>query len=103
MLRVTDPARALAARGWAADGAAVLAIDGVALELTARDGRATVVPSSAEPDARLDARAFAAVAFGGLRASRAARLGWLEARDDRALARVDALLAMPPFFSPDPF
>lgn len=103
MLRVVDAARALAARGWAADGAAVLAIDGVTLELAAQAGRATVAPSTAPPDARLAARALAAVALGGLRASHAARLGWLEARDEAALARLDALLALPPFFSPDPF
>jgi hypothetical protein len=103
MLRVNDAARTLAARGWAAEGTVVLAIDGVALELAVQAGRAVVTPSRADPDARLDAPALAAVALGGLRASHAARLGWLAARDDYALARVDALLALPPFFSPDPF
>jgi predicted acetyltransferase len=103
MLRVTDVRRALESRGWAADGTAVLAIDGETLELGVSGGRASVVPSHAEPDARLGAQALAAIAFGGLRPIHAARLGWVQARDERALARVDALLALPPFFSPDPF
>jgi predicted acetyltransferase len=103
MLRLTDVRRALEARGWAADGTAVLAIDGETLELAVRGGRAAVVPSRAHPDVRVDARTLAAITFGGLRPVHAARLGWLEAHDERALARIDALLAVPPFFSPDPF
>jgi hypothetical protein len=43
------------------------------------------------------------VAFGALPPSQAERLGWLSARDARALARADALFALPPYFSPDPF
>ncbi|HEX3342935.1 MAG TPA: GNAT family N-acetyltransferase [Polyangiaceae bacterium] len=103
MVRVLDVARALEARGWRAEGRLVVEVDGTALEVTAKAGRATAAPSRAEPDVRLDARALAAVAFGALPASRAARLGWLTARDDAALARADALLALPPYFSPDPF
>ena len=38
-------------------------------------------PSHEEPDLRLDARALAAIAFGGLPASHAARLGWAVPRD----------------------
>jgi predicted acetyltransferase len=103
MLRLGPTVRALQARGWPVEGTAVLGVDGETLELVARDGRAQVVSTRAEPDVRLDARALAAVAFGGTRAMQAAQLGWLEARDAGALARVDALLALPPFFSPDPF
>jgi len=103
MVRVLDPAAALRARGWLADGTLILAVDDATLAVTARDGRAAVLASSAEPDVRLDARALAAVALGALRAKDAARLGWLVARDDRALGLADALLALPPYFSSDPF
>lgn len=82
----------------------MLAVQGETLEVRACDGRATATPApDAEPDVRLDARALAAVAFGGMRATDAARLGWLEARDPRALALADELLALPPYFSPNPF
>ena len=104
MVRVLDAARALAARGWPADGSLVLAVGDEIFEVTAAGGRAhAVVAARAEPHVRLDARSLAAVAFGALPASHAARLGWLAARDDRALATAEALLALPPYFSPDPF
>jgi predicted acetyltransferase len=103
MLRVPHAVRALEARGWPAEGSLLLAVDDETLAITATGGRASVLPSRGEPDVRLDGRAFAAVAFGGLPPSRAARLGWLTARDARALAQAETLLALPPYFSPDPF
>jgi len=103
MVRVLDVARALEARGWLSDGTLVLAVGDQTLEVTAKGGRATVAASRGEAHVRLDARTLAAVAFGALPASRAARLGWLTARDARALALAEALLALPPYFSPDPF
>ena len=103
MVRMLEATRALEARGWPSDGALVLAVGGETLEVTAKGGRATVVPSRAEAHVRLAAPALAAVAFGALPVARAARLGWLTARDARALALADALLALPPYFSPDPF
>jgi predicted acetyltransferase len=110
MVRVLDAARALAARGWAGEGALVLGVTSGAsgvgaetVEVRVHGGRATATATRAEPDVRLDARTLAAVAFGALRPSDASRLGWLEARDDRTLALADALLALPPYFSPDPF
>jgi len=103
MVRMVDATRALEARGWLSDGALVLAVGEETLAITAKGGRATVVPSRAEPHVRLAAPALAAVAFGALPASRASRLGWLTARDAQALALADALLALPPYFSPDPF
>jgi predicted acetyltransferase len=103
MVRVLDAARALEARGWLADGVLVLAVGDETLEITAKGGRATVAPFRGEAHVRIDARALAAVAFGALPVSSAASLGWLTARDARALALADALLALPPYFSPDPF
>jgi predicted acetyltransferase len=103
MLRIVDLTRALGARGWTETGAIVLEVGAERFEVHVHGGRAAVVPTTAEPHLRLDAAALAAVAFGGLRAIHAAQLGWLVAADARALAFADALLALPPYFSPDPF
>jgi predicted acetyltransferase len=103
MVRVLHAARALESRGWPTDGTLLVAVGDQTLQVTARGGRATAVPTHAEPHVRLDTRALGAVAFGGLPASHAARLGWLAARDDDALALADAVLGLPPYFSPDPF
>ncbi|HEY3816549.1 MAG TPA: GNAT family N-acetyltransferase [Polyangiaceae bacterium] len=103
MVRALDAARALEARGWPAEGTLVVAVDGDTLEVTAKAGRASVVASRREAHVTLDARTLSAVAFGALPPSRAARLGWLTARDASALALADALLGLPPYFSPDPF
>lgn len=103
VLRVLDVKRALESRGWPSDGAVVLEVGDETLAVTARGGRATIAPARGEPHVRLGDRAFAAVAFGALPLSHAARLGWVTARDDRALALAGALLALPPYFSPDPF
>jgi predicted acetyltransferase len=107
MVRLLDVRRALASRGWPHDGSFALAVDDAAgaavYEVVARDGSARVDPTLGPPDLRLDARALAAVAFGGLRPADAVRLGWASTPDAAALARADALLALPPYFSPDPF
>lgn len=103
MLRVLDVQRALEGRGWPREGAIVLGVDDEVLELRASAGRAKARPTRSTVDLRLDARSLAAVAFGALRVPDAVRLGWATARDAVALARADALLAMPPYFSPDPF
>jgi predicted acetyltransferase len=103
MVRVLHPARALEARGWLSEGEIVLAVGDETLRVTAEGGRATAVPCRGEPHVRLDARCLAAVAFGALPVSHAVRLGWVAARDAEALARADALLSLPPYFSPDPF
>ena len=103
MLCALDAARALESRGWPADGTLVLAVGHETLEVSARGGRASAVPTRTEPHIRLDLCALSAVAFGALPASHAARLGWLVARDERALGLADAFLALPPYFSPDPF
>jgi predicted acetyltransferase len=93
----------LPARGWAAEGSLVLEVLGSRHRLTVRDGRAAVEPSFDEPDLKLNRRALSAIAYGALRAAAAARLGMLEARDEKALALADALFQLPPYFSPDPF
>lgn len=103
MLRLVDPARALSARGWPRDGALVVQVGESRLAIEAKDGRAAATHTSSEAHLRLDARALAAVAFGALSASHAERLGWARPRDASALALADALFALPPYFSPDPF
>lgn len=103
MVRVLEPATALAARGWAAEGSLVLEVSGERVQLEVRAGRATAGPTTAEPDLRLDGPALSGVAFGGLSASDAGRLGMVAARDERTLALADALFRLPPYFSPDPF
>ncbi len=104
MVRILDVARALEARGYRADGRLELSIGEEALELDVRDGKGSVAAATgAEPNLRLRPAALAAVAFGGLRASQAERLGWLAARDGRSLTLAEALFSMPAYFSPDAF
>jgi len=103
MLRVVDPAAALAARGWGESGALVLQIGERRLELRSRDGRGTVRETRAEPDLWLDARTCAAIALGGLRVAGAARLGWVNARESRAISVADQIFALPPYFSVERF
>jgi predicted acetyltransferase len=105
MLRLTDARRALAARGYRAEGSVILEVGGDRLRVVARDGRADVEHAgAADPtDLRLDMAGLAAVAYGALPVSHAARLGWVAARDDRAGARAEQLLSLPPYFSPDAF
>jgi predicted acetyltransferase len=103
MIRVTDVARALGARGWRRPGRLVVDVEGARYEIDARDGAATVTSTHAPADITTDLRALASVALGGQRASDAARLGRLSATDAAALERADAMLALPPFFSSDRF
>jgi predicted acetyltransferase len=103
MVRVVDPATALRARGYAAEGSLCLSVGDEALELVVKDGRGRVGPARAEPLVRMSLPALSAVAFGALPLADAARLGWVEARDDRALGLASHLFALPPYFSPDPF
>jgi predicted acetyltransferase len=113
MLCVLDAQRALESRGWPIGGSLVVSIlpsgrggdrgETLTLEVAVTQGRARVAASHSAPDVRMDAGALAAVAFGGCRAVHASRLGWLEPRDASSLERADALFALPPHFSPDPF
>jgi predicted acetyltransferase len=103
MIRLTDPALALAARGWPVDGRVVLGLGDRELEVRVSAGTVSVTDSDHVPDVVLDAGALAAVAFGALPLAHASRLGWASTRDDGALEHAAAMLALPPYFSPDPF
>jgi sterol carrier protein len=104
MVRLVDIGRALAARGWAADGTLRLDVGDQALRLEVRGRRATVGDARGEPCdlSVLDARGLAAMAYGGLAPSHAERLELANIRI-QARATAEAVFAMPPYFSPDPY
>ncbi len=110
-LRIHDPAFALEARGYLAEGTLSLDIEGASrLLLTAAQGMGKVTPfegqgfaANERADITVDSRTLSSILYGALRPSDAKRLGWLEAKDDAALARADSLLALPAFFALDAF
>ncbi len=112
LVRLVDPRRALEARGYAHDGELVVGVlassDAPTPEATLRvevaNGRARVTPAPETPcDVTTDRATLGAVAYGGILPSRAARLRLFSEASAGALVRADALLALPPFFSIDPF
>ncbi|MED7951526.1 GNAT family N-acetyltransferase [Streptomyces sp. BE303] len=96
-VRLLDVPRALAARGWFADGELVLDVHDPFLGehgrylLTARDGRAVCVPTDGEPDLSLDVRDLGSVYLGGTAPSTLVRAGHVRAHRPDAAARADAL------------
>jgi predicted acetyltransferase len=104
MLRLLDVPRAIVARGYAMDGAVDLAIDGAPPErVEIHGGRAAVTASRGGPLVRLNRASLAAILYGGLRASHAARIGWLVCDSPSTLRLADDLFAHPPYFALDPF
>jgi predicted acetyltransferase len=103
MVRIVDLTRALESRGYAAEGVLELASgDGPTHRLEAKDGRAHASAHAGEPAVRFRGNALAAVLYGALSPSSAARLGWAAGPAD-ALREADALLALPPYFALDAF
>jgi predicted acetyltransferase len=115
MVRLVDVSRGLAARAYAADGEIDVVIDRApdgehqvpsrpALHVAVADGKAKLsVPAKpARAPLAIDRAALAAVLYGGLSASDAARLGWARG-EDATLERADALFASPPFFALDAY
>jgi predicted acetyltransferase len=103
MIRVLDVRAAIEARGFWADGEIDLKVDEKIFRIVIRDGRATLKKSKgATHTLAMDARTFASIAFGGLRASSAASLGLVRARAS-LVESADALLFIPPFFTLDRF
>ncbi len=102
MVRLVDVARALTSRKYASDGAIDLVIDGrPPLHVAVEDGKAKLsVPRLARAALAIDRAGLAALLYGGLSATDAARIGWARA-DEPVLARADALFASPPFFALD--
>jgi predicted acetyltransferase len=103
MVHLLDARRALGARGYAREGEANLSVEGDAFRLEVRGGEGKVVHLEPSSDrVELDARTLGSVAFGGLGALDAARLGLVRGPTE-AVARVDELLRVPPFFTLDRF
>ena len=73
------------------------------IRLEVQAGEAQIGPSRAASALALEPASLAAIAFGALSPSDAARLGWLTALDPGTLRAADALFALPPYFAIDPF
>ena len=71
------------------------------MRLTVRGGRAAIDAAAGDVFAT-SARALSSIAFGGLRAGDAVRLG-LASGGAQAIARAEAIFAGPPFFTSDRF
>ncbi|WP_367127315.1 GNAT family N-acetyltransferase [Saccharothrix sp. HUAS TT1] len=96
-VRPLDVPRALAARGWSADGELVLDVEDPFLAergrylLTARGGEAGCAPTDREPDLSLDVRDLGSVYLGGVSPSALVRAGHVRAHHPEAAALADAL------------
>ncbi len=103
MVRIEDVHRAIEARGYAADGSFdVVVADEIAMSVRVEDGRAEVSAARGSSAIRASRASLAAILYGALRPSEAARLG-LAFADERTLARIDAIVAMPAVAPIDPF
>ena len=103
MVRLLDVARALEARGYHGDGALSFDIDGNMFSLAVERGHGRAGRSGDGPKLTLSPEALAAITYGALLPSDAARLGWLRADSPATLALADSVLALPPYFALDPF
>ncbi|WP_212844463.1 GNAT family N-acetyltransferase [Catellatospora sp. IY07-71] len=96
-VRLLDVPRALAARGWCADGELVLDVDDPFLGerarylLTVRDGKAGCVATDRAPDLSLEVRDLGSVYLGGTAPSTLVRAGHIQAHHSGAAALADAL------------
>src|SRR5262249_29168597 len=106
--RVIDAVRALEARGYPSDGSLEIALDGTPtiLRLDVERRRAVVSKykrRSEHHTLQMNRRTLAAIAYGALPPSDAARIGWLRTEDPSCLIDADRLLRLRPYFSTDPF
>lgn len=101
MVRIHDPKRALEARGYTADGEAVLAIDGEAFALTVTKKRGKARKTREKAELSLSRHALASLLYGAIRPSHLAAAGLAEVAGETA--SLDALFTLPPFFALDPF
>jgi predicted acetyltransferase len=104
MLRLLDVPRAVEARGYRADGAIDVAIDGApAVSIRVEGGVGKMGSAIGGPLLEVDRASLAAILYGGLPASQAARIGWLSADSESTLRAADALFDHPSYFALDPF
>ncbi|MEX0171488.1 GNAT family N-acetyltransferase [Streptomyces sp. LMG1-1-1.1] len=96
-VRLLDVPRALATRGWSADGELVLDVDDPFLGergrylLTVRDGKADCVPTDRDPDLSLDVRDLGSLYLGGTAPSTLVGAGHVRAHHSGAVVLADAL------------
>jgi len=96
-VRLLDVPRALAARGWFADGELVLDVDDPFLGehhrylLSVRDGKADCVTTDRDPDLSMDIRDLGSVYLGGTLPSLLVRAGHIHAHHAGAADLADAL------------
>ncbi|HKQ70289.1 MAG TPA: GNAT family N-acetyltransferase [Polyangiaceae bacterium] len=106
MVRLVDVARALASRGYLADGELVLRHTGErgaqTLRIVARDGVAEVAETHDEPQIEVTTAALASIAACGIRPSEAAELGWVQGNSN-TVAQAERLFSGPRFQCLDPF
>ncbi len=102
MIRMLDIDRALAARGYACDGEVDLVTSDRARRLTSKKGRAKIGKGRPRHAITLDERTLASIAFGGLSAIGAHRLGLVTGHEEDA-ARASDVFRIPPFFTLDRF
>ncbi|MEV6235135.1 GNAT family N-acetyltransferase [Lentzea sp. NPDC051838] len=103
-VRLLDVPRALAARGYLADGELVLDVHDPFLGersrylLTVRDGKATTQPTDRKPDLTFDVRDLGSIYLGGTTPSTLIRAGHVQAHSPGAAAMADAMFrpAHPP-------
>jgi predicted acetyltransferase len=104
MVRITNPTRAVEARGYPADASFDLHLEGDerALGVRIQGGRATCGAARRRAVLGTTRAGLSAMLYGGLRPSDAVRLGLADA-DAKMLERLDPALAMPPVFAVDAF
>lgn len=103
LVRIEDATRAIEARGYAGSGSFdVLITEEEAFSVDVEDGRASVSAARGRGALRTSKKTLAAILFGGLSATDAARLDLADA-DSRLLSRIDALVALPQPSLCDPF
>ncbi|MDA1297217.1 MAG: GNAT family N-acetyltransferase [Chloroflexi bacterium] len=99
-VRLADPARALAARGYGAEGRIVIQVEdrfrpdaGGVFELETSASGATCRRTTASPDVSLSASELGAAYLGGARLASMARAGRVEEHTDGALRLLDRMFA----------
>jgi predicted acetyltransferase len=103
MVRIADLGSAIEGRGYAGEGSLDLELPDRVVHLDVVEGRGRLLPSRGRRRLRLDSPTLAAVLYGSLAPSAAARLGWLSADDPATLRLADALFRVPAFFTRDSF